>query len=227
MSGGIFHCRGLWFPANELHMQQHLDDDLLDGKPTYQGRKFAAALRFVSPERRGLAVDVGAHVGLWTRQMLAHFDRVVAYEPIKDHRQCWFLNIEDPRASMIPVGLADVPSSGWISLGGGNTGATYIVPDHLSPPTEGATWVRLEPMDESCLRGVCFLKIDCEGAEELVVRGGAATIQRDRPVIIVEQKPGHAERLGLQPMGAVRLLESWGAQVLESIKGDFIMGWPE
>jgi len=74
------------------------------------------------------------------------------------------------------------------------------------------------------LADVDFIKIDCEGYEENVLRGAIETIKRDRPVIIVEQKRDMATaRFGLEPLGAVKFLQSLGYQVAQEISGDYLM----
>ena len=69
-------------------------------------------------------------------------------------------------------------------------------------------------LDSLQLTEVDFIKIDCEGYEENVLRGAVETIERDRPVIIVEQKRDMATaRFGLEPLGAVKFLQSLGYKV--------------
>jgi hypothetical protein len=58
------------------------------------------------------------------------------------------------------------------------------------------------------------------------VQGGELLIRQYQPVIIIEQKPkGLAERYGVERMAAVKLLQSWGAKVVDEISGDFILKW--
>lgn len=51
----------------------------------------------------------------------------------------------------------------------------------------------LRSLDSFCaekgLKGINFLRCDIEGAEMLLLRGGAATIERDRPIIMMEIHP--------------------------------------
>ncbi|RWD13572.1 MAG: FkbM family methyltransferase, partial [Mesorhizobium sp.] len=44
-------------------------------------------------------------------------------------------------------------------------------------------------LDSFGLAGIDFLKIDVEGFEKPILEGGEQTIRRERPVIIIEQKP--------------------------------------
>ena len=68
------------------------------------------------------------------------------------------------------------------------------------------------------------IKLEWVTLEENVLRGAIETIKRDRPVIIVEQKRDMATaRFGLEPLGAVKFLQSLGYQVAQEISGDYLM----
>jgi len=72
---------------------------------------------------------------------------------------------------------------------------------------------------------VDFMKLDCEGYELFAIKGGEQTIKRDKPCIIVEQKPGKGKQFGLGDHDAVTLLREWGFEVVKEISGDFILRW--
>jgi FkbM family methyltransferase len=56
---------------------------------------------------------------------------------------------------------------------------------------------------------VGLIKIDVEGAEELVVRGAKQIIARSHPKTIFEVNAVAAKRLGLSPTGTWEILENW------------------
>jgi hypothetical protein len=104
---------------------------------------------------------------------------------------------------------------------------------HSGPASSGDTYVReggeheaiMAPMDSLDLAQIDFLKIDCEGYELFVIQGGEQTIRRDKPCIVVEQKPGKGAQFGIGDQDAVALLQSWGATLRAKISGDFILSW--
>ena len=55
-----------------------------------------------------------------------------------------------------------------------------------------------------------MIKLDVEGAEELVLRGAKAIIAFSRPTILLEMNGAAAKRLGLSPWGAWQLLQGFG-----------------
>lgn len=212
---------GWWFPDHEKHLIEWMGDPanrvMLNGRVAYQGRKqqaaLAAAHRFKGRELR-TAIDVGGHIGLWSYNLAAAFDQVHAFEPVAYLRECFAQNVQAENVTVHPVALG--AAEGSVSM-------------HTTADSTGDSWVKGEgdiPMytlDSFSLTSVDLIKIDCEGYEELVLRGAEATIARDKPVIIVEQKRQMASRFGLQPLGAVKFLRTLGYVINAELGGDFIM----
>ena len=208
---------GWWFPDHEQHLPAWMRSPkgylVLNGRPSYQGKKQQAALAAVRQHRT--AVDVGGHIGLWSYNLAAAFEQVHAFEPVVEHRACFAKNVAAPNVTLHACAL------------GANEGRVSI---HTAPTSTGDSWVKgggdipMVTLDSAGLTDVDFIKIDCEGYEENVLLGAVETIKRDRPVIIVEQKRDMAtSRFGLEPLGAVKFLQSLGYRVVQEISGDYLM----
>ena len=79
--------RGIWLPETEEHLIPHIErGPEFAGAGTYQLHKFQAAFPYIKNFRH--AVDIGAHVGLWSRILARCFTRLTAFEPIENHRAC-------------------------------------------------------------------------------------------------------------------------------------------
>jgi len=63
---------------------------------------------------------------------------------------------------------------------------------------------------EERLSHVDFIKLDVEGAQELVLRGSRSVLLNSRPVVLVEIDAGACRRLNLDPDGACRMLRDFG-----------------
>lgn len=208
--------KGIWFPDGDTHFAAQLAaGPLVDGKGTYQFAKYQAALKYAKD--RGHAVDIGAHVGLWSRVMAMDFDRVTAFEPLAAHRECFIENVEHSNVALVPCALGDQAGTVNIHMPADNTGHAHVL--------DAGEACNLETLDSQSLPFIDLLKIDVEGFERAVVMGGERTIRDMRPVIVIEQKPNNAERYGQGRWDAVKLLKSWGAREAEVIKGDHIMVW--
>lgn len=195
----------------EVHQRR-----LVDGQLTYQYHKLVRALALLPLERRRRAVDIGAHVGLWSMQLVKHFDFVYAFEPNPVTADLWRWNVLAKNAILRQVAVGDVPGSVGLRLHDGHSGHTQTV---------GPGPIRVITIDSLGFIDVDFIKIDVEGLEEFVVRGAEATILRCRPLIVVEQK-GEDGKLGHDMEGARKYLAGLGMKALDCIGGDYYMGWP-
>jgi hypothetical protein len=100
-----------------------------------------------------------------------------------------------------------------------NTGMAHVDDD-------GDVIADIRRLDDLGLPKVDFIKIDVEGYEAEIIRGGARVIKSDKPFVVVEQKGGE-ERYGGQRRDALTLLQSWGMKIGWEKSGDFGLGWPE
>ena len=205
-----------WFPSGERHIPAWMikpkNQLPINGRQSYQGDKQLHSMALC--KRKGLALDVGGHVGLWSYNLSHAFDKVIAFEPVEEHQHCFKRNmIGRDNVELMPVALGKEPGKVSIFSEECNSGYSYV---------DGPGEIPMITLDSLNLKDVDFLKIDCEGYEENVIRGGIETITRSKPVIIVEQKRDMAEKLGLPTLGAVDLLKSLGYKVVEEMHGDYI-----
>ena len=214
---------GWWFPDHEQHLLDWMtkNGEIVDGRGTYQIKKLRAAVAHCRNFRT--AVDVGAHVGLWSMQLFLRFRCVHAFEPLAEHRACFINNV--------PNAEEDATQSVYLHdcALGDHEGAVQI---ETLPTSSGDSRVALtatgdiplRTLDSFGITEVDFIKLDCEGYELFALKGGAQTIARDLPVICVEQKPGRAQRYGLPELGAVEwLIKQFGYRCVEKMSGDYVM----
>ena len=211
-----------WFlPDGEKHLPEWMANvnKRVDGRLTYQYGKYEIALQHIKKNR--LAIDVGAHVGLLSYFMARDFEALVAFEPMREHAACWEKNMQDwPLAELWPYALGD--KEGTVSIAcrtagsSGDTGVTAQTGD-----------IPMRPLDFFELTDVDFIKIDCEGYEEFILRGAAETLERCKPCVMVEQKGTMSKQYGCKQKSAVDFLEGMGAKLRAEISGDFILSWDE
>ena len=216
--------RDIHLPAWDTHFRGQIEKGpLFLGKGTYQFSKLERALAFA--KRRGHAVDIGAHVGLWTRVLAAEFTHVTAFEPMPDCADCFEMNVKDLRN--ITLRRHALGSNVEVKANGGKVRLSNIATDIASAKVDphGSVEADILTIDSCGLVGVDFVKVDVEGFEANIIRGGYRTIRRDQPVIIVEQK-SRVEIFETSSTAAVDLLQSWGADIVAAIKGDYLMAWP-
>lgn len=198
-------------------------------KPTRQEKlqHLHAALAYVPKRRFNVAIDVGAHVGLWTEILVSRFKEVWAFEPLEANFERLVHRMNDPEVLAARVAEnvclyshAVGAESRQVTMRGEAHSKHFAVPD-------AAGTVQMVTLDDFGPSAIDFLKVDCEGGDYHVLKGGERLIRQSKPVIIVESLPRFEARYGLEPEAPLRLLESWGMKLVETHWQDFIYAWPK
>jgi FkbM family methyltransferase len=205
---------GIYLPDGEAHMP----DYLTQSGGVYQPRQLNRSLAFVTNWQT--AIDIGAHVGMWSKFLVQKFDRVVAFEPMPQMRACLERNVVSPRLQVVPIALGDKHGAVSFRYDEAHTGATHV--DSKQPGL-----IPIGKLDDYQLTNVGYIKIDTEGFELNVLEGARQTLLENKPVVIVEDKFHGVKHYGQKPYASIELLESLGAAVLDRVVDDFIVGWPD
>jgi len=182
--------------------------------------RVATRLHWAEPELRGLGalvrkgddvIDVGAALGMYTvplAELVGRTGRVSSFEP--------------QRRGIFTVRLLRAltgPHRGKVSrlaLGPHEGTSTIVVPFHNGFPIFGHGHVEegadredgrrhrsrapMSTIDAWCAKNaiarVSFIKVDVEGFEPAVIEGAVATIDRDRPSLLLEIEDRHLARYG-------------------------------
>jgi FkbM family methyltransferase len=215
----MYEYQGWWFPDNEDHFPKMMKKSTDKGGPAeYQYQVRDRSLTHV--KHRGVALDIGANVGLWSRSLCANFRTVVAFEPVAMFRECLTRNVTAANLQIKDFALGDQRTTATMIITEGNTGHT-----HIDPATLGAGDTEVYRLDDLNLDAVDYIKMDCEGYEYRILQGAEQTIRRCRPVVVVEQKPHDAYSSQYGQHAAIELMQSWGMVRLDQVKDDWIMGW--
>lgn len=210
---------GWQFPDFETHLPRMLKKSVDKGLPA----EYQIAVRQRSIElcpRRDVALDIGANVGLWSRDLVKSFGRVIAFEPVAVFRECLETNVKGDNFEVRPIALGDQDTMGTMIITEDNSGHS-----HLDPNTMGAGDVQVVRLDNLNLHDINYIKIDCEGYEYRILQGAEQTIRRCRPVVVIEQKPHDAYSKQYGQFAAVDLLKEWSMVKLDQVRDDWIMGW--
>lgn len=208
--------KGFFLPASDTHFADHLmKGPVFQDRGTYQYNKISAALPHV--QDFNLALDIGAHVGLWAYVLAHRFKDVIACEPVPENFECLEKNVEGLRVECQPFAIGR-DGTLQIKQVNGNTGNSCVgvgqTVKSISLDTLGAG-----------LRRIGFIKIDVEGFEMAVVQSGEKLIRYHRPTMVVEQKPGNAEQYQHRTGEVITLLKKWGATVVWQKSGDYCLVW--
>lgn len=228
--GGVPHGKpgedtefcGLLYPDGD-EISKHMAARL-QAEPFYQSDKLGQALALL--KNRRVAIDCGAWVGGWSRELAKHFSRVIAIEAHPDNARCVARNCAPISAkglfdvAVLNAALGEVQAR--VSLAregnGPNVGTRVVQAGEIS--------VRMYPLDDldevQALPFLDYIKVHVNGMELRALRGATETIRKHRPLLTVVLKPAletygdtadaarvHLYDIGYRPVGGERPYELW------------------
>lgn len=162
-------------------------------------------------------IDVGAHVGFWLKDLCKRFKNVYAFEPISDVRECLVKNITDKNYTLFPFALGNENKTTKVNYIPEATGNTYI-------SDEGNREIELKRLDDLELPKIEYIKIDAEGYEIEVLKGGKNLIEKYKPFIHVEVKGKVLVKQGLTNDDIVNYFDSINYKRLLSVSSEHVYG---
>ena len=152
-------------------------------------REMSIIENIVSQRRRCL--DVGANVGLYTYRFAQLFREVESFEPIP---RCARIIASSEFKNVHLHGVALSNKTGQATLNIPATGgpeATALASLSNRFPDAESLAVELRTLDSFQFSEVDLIKIDVEGHELEVLKGGLGTIKRESPTVLVEVEQRH------------------------------------
>ena len=167
------------FPSSDTHFERWM----LYGE--YQAKQRNALFNYMEEKRNiEYIVDVGGHVGLWSRPMIqrANTKYIWAFEPNSSVRECYVMNMSRfDNYTIYPIALGDKNTKGYLNVEKDNSGNTNI-----DPIKSGDT--EIKTLDSFNLKQIDYMKVDAEGYEYNIVQGAKETIERCKPFVHLEMK---------------------------------------
>lgn len=214
----MYHSHGWWFPDQDTHFAEMLAKNIRKGgRPVYQEPVRIKSIAHC--QQFNLALDIGANVGLWSRDLCAKFQHVIAFEPVADFRDCLVKNVPAQNLEIRACALGAQASQVNMIITADNTGHT-----HVDTASLGQGTIPMYRLDDLEIAGVDYVKIDCEGYESEILQGARETIMSSRPIMVVEHKQ-HQDVGHEHTSGAIDLCLSWGARIVDQVRNDVVLGW--
>jgi FkbM family methyltransferase len=162
-------------------------------KGFYERQELVTAFNYLSENNliNGLAADIGANIGNHSLFFRKYYPKVFSFEPNPRTYKVLNLNAELlDNITCLNFGLSDSARTAFLNINSGNVGGSHLSADEtLRSNTQQE--IKLETLDG--VAGIFgqrlgLVKIDVEGHELAVLKGGVALLARDKPVILFEQQ---------------------------------------
>lgn len=148
----------------------------------YQLNEYTQAVEATNNKR--VALDIGANLGMMSARMVRDFEFVHAFEPVVAEHLKKNVNVDNIKIYDTAVG--DKPGKATIRVGMYHSGGSNIVQDSKRETNQTYSEVNVVTIDEYNFENVDFIKIDVEGYEWFVLQGCTDTIDKNKPVILME-----------------------------------------
>lgn len=195
----------------------------------FEGEELSLLFEYLTPLadifQNGIALDIGANIGNHSMFFSDRFRGVHAYEP-NPRTYCLLKFNTDPLVNVTchQFGLGDVTGSLELHQNLANPGLASI--KYGSDPQDQLIKIHVSTLDELSHpenESICFIKMDVEGFEENVIKGGERTLRKLQPVVVFEQHRGEFTSEGTTP--AIQRLISLGYTFCWEQKADVSRTW--
>jgi len=165
-------------PETEGWLGRHLYNQF----DNYQLNEYKQAVK--ATDKRRIALDIGANLGMMSARMVKDFEFVHAFEPVvAEHLK---KNVDVDNIKIYDTAVGDKPGTVTMRVGMYHSGGSNIVLDSKRDINQTYTEVDVVTIDQYNFENVDFIKIDVEGYEWFVLQGCKDTIDRNKPVILME-----------------------------------------
>ena len=152
--------KGWYLPDSDTHFEHYIKDG------GYQTVHRNTILNHIVMNKHTLknCVDVGSHVGFWSKDFTELFEYTYAFDPIPQVRECYVKNITNSNYTLYPYGLGKEEKKISVLYSPNETGNTHA-------SDKGNLDVEIKTLDSFNLENIDYIKIDAEGYEIEVVEG--------------------------------------------------------
>lgn len=205
------NVKGWWLPDSDNHFEKYIADG------GYQITHRTTILNHIKKHIKEFnnVIDVGSHVGFWSKDFTELFKHVYAFEPMNEVRECFIKNIVKDNYTLHTYGLGCVEKKVKIQYDPNESGNTFITPS-------GNREIEIRPLDSFEFNKIDYIKIDAEGYEIEVCKGATILIKKDKPFIHIEKKKKVMNKTGLTEDAIHNFFESINYKEVLAIKSEVV-----
>ena len=198
----MIKIKDYYVPKNDLHFIEYLKRN-----NHYQEEQRNRAISYV--ENWGFAIDIGANIGLWSKDLSSYFDRLVCFEPNPYCEDYLKKNINLEKSKINSCALGEKNEIKNLFIHPLNSGASSFVNKTKIgfQKDSGAIYgefpketlqknVEVKKLDDFNYNNIDFIKIDVQGYELSVLKGAYNTLKLNNPILCIEEdNPSNSETI--------------------------------
>ena len=187
------YIEGWYLPEGENHFSHYLIEAKKSQFPReYQKVQRDSSIKFV--DNFDTAIDVGACVGFWSKDLCKIFKKTICFEPYKESSDCLIKNLKDfDNYELFNVALSNQSGKGDLLVSEEGIGSNSLNDFALkeSKPIK----VEKKRLDDYEFTNVDYIKIDVQFYELYVLKGAYKTLKKNRPLLCIECARRNKEEL--------------------------------
>ena len=203
-----------------------------DGRPAaWDGSIMSFFLEKLQSIENPVMFDIGASTGSFCLLPLLHpsTKQVYAFEPVPLIFDILWSNIQlnklQDKVYPHPFALSNFVGTAMMKIPSDAAMGLACIGKPLRFPTQREVEVSVKSIDSLNLGKVDIIKIDTEGCELPILRGGETTIKTHHPMMLIENNPINTQQFGYDYRDVRKLLENWGAHYKEVGVEDIFCWW--
>jgi len=214
--------RDYYVPNSDIHFIEYLNKF-----EHYQEAQRNRALSHVKKWR--LALDIGANIGLWSKDLSNFFDQLICFEPNKFCIDYLKKNINLNKSIINSFALGSKNEEKNLLIHSTNSGASSFINktktgyDTEQNPIYGkfsdhtkSLSVKVKKLDNFNFNNVDFIKIDVQGFELEVLKGAKETLVKNDPILCIEEdSPNDSQSL--------KFLKKNNYEIIDIINKEYIL----
>ena len=181
-----------YFPDWDNHFQNFFDLNI-GYQEAQRNRALAQVLNWA------FAIDIGANIGLWSKDLSEYFNNTVCFEPNKKCIECLEKNINKKKSVIYNHALGSVNTEMDLYTPSFSGGSSFINNTRIGTNEDGSKIYGefskntpkqktiIKTLDSFNFQNVDFIKIDVQGFELEVLKGAYKTLREYSPIICIEE----------------------------------------
>ena len=194
-------------------------------RETYESTNINRTMAMMPIDKKQVALDCGAHIGVWSKKLSKLFNQVHSFEPVARHWECFEHNLQGiSNVKLHKTALGNhIHSQQPMKICLYNGGRSSMEERRLNrkiTPREKMIEVNIVQLDvyyeEKVFNRVDFIKIDVEGYELTLLKGAKKILTECNPTIYMED----FNRVNNSPNNAGQyLIDTFGFKQITTLPG--------